>query len=142
MKQILLFFTIIIASMQTVQSQNVIGNYVSSWVSVNNEILELTLDLKADNTFTFHYYQTFLSPNPEKHIHGKGTWSHENTIVTFYTDKKNDLDTVHTLNFNDSKARFISKSPRDKSNREIKTAVRFFESEIPWAKTMQLFKIE
>ena len=126
----------------TVQSQSIPGNYVGRWVSVNGEILEQTLELSADSTFTFHYYQTFLSPNPEKHIYGKGTWNLDNTIVTFYADKKNDLDAVHTLNFNNSKARFISKSPRDKSDREVKTAVRFYESEIPWAKSMLLFKIE
>ncbi len=42
----------------------------------------------------------------------------KNKVLYFYTNKKNDLDEKHSLNFTNTKARCITKSKRDKSNKE------------------------
>lgn len=157
---ILVFSTIFIS---TFQSQSIQGNYVRSWDPINSGVLILTLKLNEDSTFTYHYYQTFTPSlseknnyennsftipsdsthlNPEKNIYGKGTWKLDKTIVTFYTDKKNDFNEKFTLDFNNSKARFISKSPRDISDKVVKTALRFYESEVIGVKGTEYFKVE
>ena len=78
-------------------------------------------------------YQLELSPD--------GTWKIEkNKVLYFYTNKKNDLDKKHTLNFTNTKARYITKSKRDKSDKEVKNHLRFYDSEISWIKGNKLFK--
>lgn len=137
MKQFLLLiaFTLIISS--TLQSQTVDGTYE---LKVGTILID-TLILKPDGTFTYHRYQKFDNPNPDKNLYINGTWKVEKNIVTFYAEVKKDLDSK-PLNFNNSKARFISKSPRDTSDKVVKTALKFYESEIFWIKALEVFKIE
>lgn len=142
MKKFLLLFVFSAIALSTVQSQSISGEYLRKRETASGEIFALTLVLKADQTFTFHYYQTFLALNPEQNIYGKGTWSVDKNIVSFSTDEKTDLDKIHTLNFNNTKARYITKSPRDTSDKVVKTAVSFYKSDIPWMKGSELSKIE
>jgi len=88
----------------------------------------------------FHFYRHLGKANPEENYYGKGTWRADKNHISFYTDKENDIDDTYTLNFNNSKARIISKSPRDKSTRIIKEAILFYRSKIPWVKRMKLTK--
>ena len=46
----------------------------------------------------------------------------------------------HTLNFTNTKARYITKSPRDTSEKEVKNHLRFYDSEISWIKGNKLFR--
>lgn len=57
-----------------------------------------------------------------------------------YTNKENDLDEKHTINFTNTKARYITKSKRDKSNKEVKNNLRFYDSEIFWITGNKQFK--
>ncbi len=72
--------------------------------------------------------------------YGKGKWKAEKNIVSFFTDKISDIDEKHNLDFENSKARFISKSPRDETDKIIKTSLQFFESKIFWIEKLQIFK--
>ena len=47
---------------------------------------------------------------------------------------------TYTMNFSNSKARYITKSPRDKSDKVLKTSLRFYESDIFHIKGLELFK--
>jgi len=123
------------------QTENFSGNYEYKFESNKGEILEYKLSLNSDGTFLFHSYRNILT-NPEENSYGKGKWKAEKTIIFFYTDSEFDLTEKYILNFNNSKARFISKSPRDKSDRIIKTNLRFYESEMFWVSGMKLFKVE
>lgn len=102
--------------------------------------IKYELSLKADGTFNFHFYRK-LDKNPEENKFGKGTWKIENNQV-YFTTKTIDLDENHTLNFNNSIARFKFKSPRDTSDRVVKTALIFYESSIFWVEGMQIFKVD
>jgi len=60
-------------------------------------------------------------------------------LISFYTETS-DLNDNFTLNFTGTKARLITKSPRDPSDRVIKTALSFYKSEISWIIGMTLLK--
>ena len=86
----------------------------------------------SDGTFLFHEYDKIDGGSPpERNKYAKGTWKADKKIIAFFADTS-DFDEKHTLNFNTTKARFISKSPRDTSDKDIKTSIQFFQSEIPW----------
>lgn len=134
----LVSFLLLLSSL-IANSQDVVGNYEVRYESSN----ALTIDkliLNADGTFVFHEYDKHDGGiPPERNKYGKGTWKLDKNLIYFTTDKS-DFDEKHTLNFNTTKARFISKSPRDKSNRDIKTSIRFYESEIFWISGRTLLK--
>ncbi len=109
---------------------------------VNEEgTLDYMLDIEVDGTFTFHIYRKISYKNPEENFYGKGTWKVEKeNVIYFYADIESDIDEKYTLDFNNTKARYITKSPRDKSDKEVKTHLRFYESETSWLKGRKLFK--
>ncbi len=128
----------------SITAQNIIigvsGVYEMRIDATNGRIID-TLTLNSDGTFVFHEYDKVEGGlPPERDTYGKGKWKLEKNVILFSVDK-NDLDKKHTLNFNNSKARFISKSPRDKSEREISTSIKFYDSEIFWIKGRTLLKI-
>ena len=87
----------------------------------------------------------FLNPNIEERMqrerkdYGKGTWTSDNRLI-YLKAEESDVDTKHVLNLNNTKLRFDTKSSRDKSNRDIKTSVRIFDTEIFWLKERTLIK--
>ena len=103
--------------------------------------LKWTLTLNSDKTFLYHFYRDIVGEiNLEENFYGKGTWKSEGNIVFFYTDKKIDMDEKYKINFTNSKARYITKSPRDKSDKIVKTALLFYESDLFYIKGLELFK--
>jgi len=143
MKRLVIFliFQIIVLSNSIYgQSQDIVGTYQLEWHGSNGD-LKRTLILNADGSFEFHNYENHEGGIPKhKSSHAKGTWKKDKKVVSFSTTP-NDLDENHTLDFKNTKARFITKSPRDKSNRDIKTALLFYESEIFWIEGMKLEKV-
>lgn len=78
------------------------------------------------------FYGTISAKNPEENKYEKGSWKAEKeNVLYFITNKENDLDDKYTLVFTNTKARFITKYLRDKSNKEVKTHLHFYDSEIP-----------
>ena len=119
------------------------GDYKLSFKSKNGELNQWELNLIENGTFLFHYYSNVKFENPnEKNIYGKGKWTIKNNLISFIADKEKDLDEKYTLNFNNSKARFIIKSQRNKTNEIIKTRIKFLESDIFWMKGTEIFKTE
>lgn len=139
MKKALLFILLLNIN-YLVSSQSIIeGTYVYEFDGSNASIRR-TLVLNPDRTFLFHAYEYHEKGiPPEKNIYGKGTWESKKGLV-YFTTSKADIDDKHTLDFSNSKARFDAKSPRDKSGKEIKTSLRFYESEVFWVKGMKLIK--
>lgn len=112
-------------------------------------ILQYTLTIHQDGTFLFHSYKKIEQDIPEdEHKYGKGKWTIEMVqnfsttgfIVSFSADSVNDFDKKHTLDFNGTKARFISKSQRDKSDREVIPQLQFIESNISWMERIAINK--
>lgn len=122
------------------QSDKISGEYFLK--SGNEEYLvERTLNLNDDGTFTFHNYSNVKAGIPQiVDKYGKGTWSTDGKVISFLTDIEKDIDEKYTLDFSDSRARFISKPARDKTNRKIKTRLQFFESKIFWIERLEIVK--
>lgn len=140
MKLLASFFLLV--SSLIANSQDVFGVYQwkSSSKDSNNFELIRTLTLYSDGTFEYYNYRYVENGLPkETHTYGKGTWSQNKKVITFFTETSH-LDDKYTLDFSGTKARFITKSPRDKSDRIIKTSLSFYESEIFWISGMKLFK--
>ena len=140
MKYLLTF--IILFSSIVANAQDVVGTYQlkSSSNDSHDFKLERTLTLNTDGTFEYYNYRYIESGIPkETHTYGKGTWTQNKKVISFFTEPS-ELDDKFTLNFSGTKARFVSKSPRDKSDRVIKTALSFYQSEIFWVTGMTLIK--
>lgn len=142
MKALLTFLILISNLTLFAQSDKVAADYTLTFEHKENHLFEYNLNLNQDGTFFFHYYSKIKNGiPPEINKYGKGKWTVENNVISFFADKQKDFDQKNTLDFNNSKARFIIKSPRDKTDRIIKTRLRFVESEIFWMKGIEMFKI-
>ncbi|MFY8181358.1 MAG: hypothetical protein ACOVLG_06245 [Flavobacterium sp.] len=124
------------------QTENVVGNYKLILETKDSSSFEYELTLNQDGTFSFHYYSNIKQGiPPEVNKYGKGNWTIKNNVITFFSDKQKDFDEKYTLDFTNTKARFVTKSPRDKSEEIIKTQLKFLESEIFWMRRIDIDKI-
>jgi hypothetical protein len=124
------------------QTDKVPGDYKRTLETKDNDAFEYQLTVFQDGTFFFHYYSKLIHGTPsEVNKYGKGKWVVENNLISFFTEKEKDLDEKNTLDFTNSKARFITKSTRDKTDRIVETKLIFLESEIFWMKKMEMLKI-
>lgn len=122
-------------------TEEISGVYEVTYDATNALIID-KLTLNADGTFDFHQYDKHDNGiPPERNLYGRGTWRADKKLIYFFADKT-DFDEKHTLDFNSTKARFITKPPRDNSDREIKTSIQFYDSEIFWITGRTLLKIE
>lgn len=137
----LIFCTLFLISNLTLfsQSNNFDGDYYRSLGNEEVHFIEYKLTLNQDGTFFFHSYDRH-GVLPVVNKYGKGKWIAKGKVITFSTNKQKDFDWKYTLDFNNSKARFVTKHPRDKTDRIIKTKLQFFESEIFWIETIDIFK--
>ena len=98
------------------------------------------LTLNSDGTFEFYNYRYIKNGIPEEtRNYGKGTWTQDKKVITFSTEAL-DLDKKYTLDFNNSKARFNTKSLRDKTNRVIADFIVFYKTDVLIAQRLKLFK--
>ncbi|GAA4302996.1 hypothetical protein [Aestuariibaculum suncheonense] len=124
------------------QSNDLVGDYKLTLGKEESHLIEYTLTLNQDGTFVFHSYNDMKSGKPPVvNKYGKGIWLYENKVVSFFTDKEKHFDEKYTLDLNNSKARFVVKSARDKSDRIIKTRLQFFASELFWIESIEMFKL-
>lgn len=142
MRTIVTFLILVSSLTSFAQTDKVSGDYKLAIETKDNNTLEYELTLSQDGTFTFHYYSNIKNGiPPEANKYGKGKWAIENNVISFFSDKQKDIDEKNTLNFTNSKARFITKSSRNKTNQIIKTRLQFLKSDIFWMKKIELFKI-
>ena len=124
------------------QTQDVVGNYILTLETKDSSSFKYEVVLSQDGTFSFHYYSNIKQGiPPEVNKYGKGNWTINNNVISFFTDKQKDFDEKFTLDFTNTKARFVTKSPRDKSDKIIKTQLRFLDSEIFWLRRIDIGKI-
>jgi len=137
------FFTLVVFVFSitvVAQSKEHAGQYYKE--SKGEDYLETNkLTLNPNGTFLFHHYRYLEKGTPKEEVkYGKGTWTSNKRLI-FLKTVESDIDATHVLNLNNSKLRFDTKSPRDTSNRDIKTSVRFYASDIFWLKGRTLLKI-
>ena len=142
MKLILAILLFILNLTLSAQSNQVVGDYTRSLSEEGKHIIEYKLTLNQDGTFVFHSYTKMQGGTPpEVNKYGKGKWSAKDNMITFSSNKKEDFDEKYILDFNNSKARFVTKNPRDKTDQIVKTRLIFLASEIPWMQRIDIFKI-
>jgi len=130
---------ILFLSFTLTNAQDITGEYKLEHRGTN-AIVSRTLTLKADGTFLFHSYEKHDQRIiQEVHAYGRGTWKQNKKVISFFTEAS-DMNAIHTLNFNASKARYNSKSPRDKSDRDIKTSIQFYKTDVMIAQGLKLIK--
>jgi hypothetical protein len=124
------------------QEKDIVGDYQLTRGTKDTNLLEYKLTLNQDGTFYFHYYSNIkIGIPPESNKYGKGKWTVKNNIITFFSDSQKDFDEKYTLDFINSKARFVTKSPRDKTDRIVKKKLVFLESQIFWMNRIEIFKM-
>jgi hypothetical protein len=124
------------------QSNAIAGDYNRNFSKEGDHLIEYKLILHQDGTFVFHSYSKIKNGfPPEVNKYGKGKWTAKDNVISFSSNKQEDFDAKYTLDFNNSKARFVTKNPRDKSDRVMKTKLAFVESEIFWVQRLDVFKI-
>lgn len=142
MKLILAILLFILNQALSAQSSQFAGDYKRSLSEQEKHIIEYKLALNQDGTFEFHSYSKIQGATPpEVNTYGRGKWSAKNNVITFSSNKKEDFDEKHTLDFNTAKARFITKNPRDKTDQIVKTRLTFIASAIFWLKGVDVFKV-
>jgi len=140
MKNFIFLFSLFISINSFAQTAKFIGEYkLSSSYKIDYDELKKTLTINSDNTFSFHYYQNSKGMLSEKNIYGKGTWTSKGNYIYFHT-QESDINDKYNLNFNNSKAVYKSKHPRDKSKRVIIPHLLFLETNIFWMKRVKLDK--
>ena len=138
------FLILLVLSHWTVSAQSGIYSRGSLNQKADGAIIKWTLSLHPDGTFLYHFLRDLsaISPiNVEEKFYGKGTWKPQGKQILFFSEKE-DMDEEYTVNLNNSKARYITKSPRDTSDKIVKTALRFYASETFHIKGLVLFKDE
>jgi len=122
------------------QSIEPAGNYEFFRGNDDNYFLKDKLTLNPNGTFLFTA-ESYIEERMERHrLHyGKGTWRSEKRLI-FLMVEDSDIDATHELNLNNTRLRFDTKSPRDKSDRDIKTTVRIIDTEIRRLKGRTLIK--
>lgn len=141
MKLILAALLLILKLNLFAQSNQFAGDYTRS-LSGEDHKIEYQLTLNPDGTFEFHYYSNIQGRTPQEvNKYAKGKWNAKDNLITFSSDKKTDSDEKYNLDLNNSTARFITKNPRDKSDKIVKTKLQFLESEIGFMKRIDIFKI-
>ncbi|MBS7255980.1 copper resistance protein NlpE N-terminal domain-containing protein [Flavobacterium branchiicola] len=124
------------------QSNQFAGNYTRSVTEEEHNTIKYQLTLNEDGTFVFHSYTKLQGATPpEVNKYGKGKWSAKDNLITFSANKKEDFDEKYTLDFTNSVARFVTKNPRDKSDKVVKTKLQFLESDIFWMENIAIFKM-
>jgi len=142
MKLLITTFLLIFNLTLFAQSNNFAGDYTRSLSEEGKHIIEYKLTLNQDGTFVFHSYSKMQGGRPpEVNKYGKGKWSAKDNMITFSTNKQEDFDEKYTLDFNNSAARFVTKNPRDKSDKIVKTRLVFVASEIFWMQRIDIFKM-
>ena len=143
MKKLLLLLLISAPLHLFAQAEMYAGAYEMRFEIKGGGLIERKLSLNPDGTFLFHIYKNIDPEQPEENNYAKGVWKveKENTLY-FYTDPKTDIDEVYSLDFTNTKARYFSKSKRDKSDKVIIKSLKFYASDIFWVKSMKLIKEE
>lgn len=139
MKQMLFFGLIMLQTAVFSQTKVINGTYQFNFEGSNGSFSE-TIILNPDGSFNIHTMRKLDGTNPpESNAYGKGKWEMNKENIHFIAHKS-DFDSKFTLNLNNTQARFNSKSPRDKSNRDIPTSIKIIKSDISWLVGRELKK--
>lgn len=129
-------------SLNAQTTSSIAGTYTNKWESNSGEALEYSLTLDADGSFIFQSNRLFDSVESEKTLTAKGSWKLQNQILVLFTDPNDFNNNELSLHLNNTKARFVNISPRNTNFSLVKPSLKFYKSEVFYAKDMELLKEE
>lgn len=106
---------------------------------IDGTIIKWTLTLNEEGTFLYNFYRK-IKGGIHENFYGKGTWNAEKNLLFFSSEKEADLDEKYIYDFTNTKARWITKSPRDLSDKEVKESLLFYESDLSVIKGLKFYK--
>lgn len=142
MKTLLLSIVIACSVILSAKSQTIEGTYTNKWESSSGEFVAYTLTLNPDGSFAFKSYQKFLGQEEEKRTTATGTYKFENYLLVLATDLSNETDNALIANLNNCKARLSKISTRKVNSTGEKPSLKFYQSDVFYAKGMELYKQE
>lgn len=139
MKTLLLSVVIFFCALFSTFSQNIQGIYTNKWGSSDQESLSYTLSLKEDGTFTFESFRTYIG-TPDIITKAQGTWENNGVLLVLFSEVSKDEDNSLAAELNNTKAKFISLSPRHPDFNLVKPTLEFTKSEVFYVQGMELRK--
>lgn len=136
----LLLLTAFIFTVFTSQAQSIEGTYANKWTANTGEGVEYELTLNKEGSFTFNYTRMYMDADANTNTEVKGTWKMENHLLVLNADNASDEENVIAKGLDLNKARFVSVSPRNPNFNLVKPSLKFYESEVFYAKDMELIK--
>lgn len=140
MKTLLLSMVIVCSTFLSATSQNIAGTYTNKWESTSGEFVAYTLTLNPDGSFTFNSHQKFLGQEDVRRTTAEGTWKFENYLLVLATDNSEETDNALIANLNNCKARYAKVSTRKVNTTGEKPSLKFYQSDVFYAKGMELYK--
>ena len=121
-------------------AQDISGAYQAIY-DTSNSYISYNLMLEAGGRFSFHFYRkNDCDSCVEENLYGQGNWEASGRKLILTADPERDLNDKFTLNLHDSKAHYIAKHSRDKTDKVVPIRLRFYQSGILWVKGMELLK--
>ncbi|GAA4235498.1 hypothetical protein GCM10022291_17560 [Postechiella marina] len=103
--------------------------------------LKWTVTLNKNGSFIYNFYRKHKKGVPEEeNFYGKGTWRLNGKIINFFTNPETEINEIYKMDFTNTKARYVSKSPRNESAKTTKTAIKFYQSDLFAITGLELFK--
>lgn len=113
------------------QENNFIGIYKKEIHAKTGEVLKYTLELKSDQTFSFHFFRNIGQKiSVDENLYSEGNWEIKNNII--YFTNQNITPKPLQINFNETTGRLDHKD---------KNLFRFYRSNTFWLKGLTLKKI-
>lgn len=141
MRTFLLIFTLSLFALP-ISAQTIEGTYANKWKAPTGESIKYSLTLHEDGNFIFSTIRTYSEELPDKIVSAKGTWNLKGHLLELNTS--NDMESENALQeqLDMTKARFNSVSKRHPNFNIIKPSLKFYHSEVFYAKDMELVKRE
>ncbi len=141
MRSLLLFF-ILLSITLPLSSQSIEGNYSNKWEAPSGESLEYSLTLLEGGEFIFNSTRTYRDDLPNSFVQAKGKWKINGQLLILNTHYSEDTENKLQSSLDMNKARFISISPRNPDFNLFRPSLKFYNSEVFYAKDMELIKAE
>ena len=141
MRTVLLFFILSFIALPA-STQTIEGTYSNKWKASTGESIEYSLTLHEDGNFVFSTIRTYLEELSDKIVSAKGTWNLNGHLLELNTS--NDIDSENPLQakLDMSKARYHYVSKRHPKFNLMKPSLKFYHSEVFYAKDMELVRTE
>jgi len=132
---ILLFLVFNISTNNT--TSDVFGKYMKKFETKEGNTFGFLLDVYKEGKFTLQCYRKIVTKNPvEEVIYARGNWSVKDNSIIFKSFKNDSSPNKKMIDITGVKAEF-----KAKSGNTNKSSFKFYNSDIPWLKGLEVFRL-